>query len=222
MQRGDDFIIRVYSRLLRLYPQRFRAEFADEMLDVFALACEEAQHQGRMATLGLVVGELQDLPLSVMREHVRERRNRQEDILEVGMMLLPNAVERTRFCARSLLVIFAAYCFFVLIPFFTLGVHLMPTEFVYSGSVYSAAYPLYDPSKPPGSYFYLIAIFMLVISPVFMMIFGGLLAVSLPRAWKYLRQSQRLLGSAALIASLSILLFTFSTLGRNAFLWLLD
>ena len=38
MKRFPAYCISLHSRLLRLYPARFRAEFADEMRDVFAQA----------------------------------------------------------------------------------------------------------------------------------------------------------------------------------------
>ncbi len=62
---------RVYSGLLRLYPRRFRATFADEMRDVFAQAVSEANS---FRLVELCACELLEMPLSLIREHLRERQ----------------------------------------------------------------------------------------------------------------------------------------------------
>lgn len=59
----------LYARLLRLYPRRFREEFADEMQCVFVEAMMEAAVHGRPAVFAVCLRELQDLPGSLLREH---------------------------------------------------------------------------------------------------------------------------------------------------------
>jgi len=56
-----------YTLLLRLYPRRFRAEFADEMQAVFTEARTEAAAQGRLGVLFL--RELRDAPQSIARAY---------------------------------------------------------------------------------------------------------------------------------------------------------
>ena len=66
---------RVYRVLLVFYPSEFRAEFGEEMQNVFATALTEAQRPSH-ATI-LFTRELRDLPGSVWREHLRARRRSQ-------------------------------------------------------------------------------------------------------------------------------------------------
>jgi hypothetical protein len=65
-------ILALYSRLLRLYPARFRTEFAEEMEQVFGLRLNEVK--GNDALPGWLVVELLDLPFSIILEHWREQR----------------------------------------------------------------------------------------------------------------------------------------------------
>ncbi len=68
-------IIRVYSTLVRLYPQCFRDEFEEETQAVFAvMVTEAAKHGPTLATVCL--RELRDLPGAVIREHRHERKKR--------------------------------------------------------------------------------------------------------------------------------------------------
>jgi hypothetical protein len=65
---------RVYRVLLAFYPSGFRAEFGDEMQDVFATALTEAQRRGGELPWRLFWCEIRGWPGSVLREHLRERR----------------------------------------------------------------------------------------------------------------------------------------------------
>jgi len=55
-------VARVYALLLRLYPRRFRAEFAEEMQAVFAEAMAEATERGVAAFIAVCLGEMRDMP----------------------------------------------------------------------------------------------------------------------------------------------------------------
>ena len=68
-------LIGCYLWSLRLYPAAFRAEFGDEMANVFSEALAEAQKKGSVPVLILFLRELRDLPASLWRE---QRRHRQE------------------------------------------------------------------------------------------------------------------------------------------------
>lgn len=70
------FIIWIYEQCLQLYPSAFQGEFADEMRTVFALNVHEAARQGDLSLIETIARELRDLPLSLLREHQRERRRR--------------------------------------------------------------------------------------------------------------------------------------------------
>ena len=65
---------RFYHALLTLYPSEFRAEFGDEMQDVFATALTEAQRRGGQLPWRLFWCEIRGWPGSVLREHLRARR----------------------------------------------------------------------------------------------------------------------------------------------------
>jgi hypothetical protein len=60
---------RLYITLLRLYPLCFQREFAEEMLAVFVEALSEARKQSIAASLIVVVRELRDLPVCLVREY---------------------------------------------------------------------------------------------------------------------------------------------------------
>ena len=64
-----DFLVKVYSALLHLYPTAFREEFGAEMLAVFAEAQASSAAQGWLKSLRLFVHELIDLPASLLRQH---------------------------------------------------------------------------------------------------------------------------------------------------------
>lgn len=68
------FILWIYEQCLQLYPPGFRAEFADEMRTIFALNVHDAARQGDLSLIETIAHELRDLPVSLLREHQRERR----------------------------------------------------------------------------------------------------------------------------------------------------
>ena len=59
---------RAYAWLLRLYPRSFRAEYGDEMQDVFSSALAEASAHGFRLAAAVWLRELRDLPLNLVRE----------------------------------------------------------------------------------------------------------------------------------------------------------
>lgn len=69
-------ITRVYRVLLALYPSGFRAEFGEEMQDVFATALTEVQHPGGEQPWRLFWREIRDWPGPVLHEHLRARRRK--------------------------------------------------------------------------------------------------------------------------------------------------
>jgi hypothetical protein len=65
---------RVYGVLLAFYPSEFRAEFDEEMQDVFTTVLTEAQHRGGERSWRLFWREIRGWPGSVLQEYLRARR----------------------------------------------------------------------------------------------------------------------------------------------------
>jgi hypothetical protein len=61
--------IKLYSALIRLYPYRFRTEFAGEMEMIFADLLTEATQAGIGSVITLFWREFRDLPTNLLREH---------------------------------------------------------------------------------------------------------------------------------------------------------
>lgn len=76
MKNIFDTLTTLYARLLRLYPRRFRDEFAEEMQIVFQDSVKEAVVNGMLSMIFICVRELGGLPLNVLREfwHELERK----------------------------------------------------------------------------------------------------------------------------------------------------
>lgn len=74
MKTSPSFPVRMYALILKLYPRRFRAEFGEEMQDVFAETCA-AGHSGGLR-LNILLRELAHLPASLLYairwSHVRK------------------------------------------------------------------------------------------------------------------------------------------------------
>ncbi|MCJ7661905.1 MAG: hypothetical protein MUO67_22395 [Anaerolineales bacterium] len=64
-----NIIKHLYTALLRLYPPRFRAEFAEEMQEVFVDAMIEARERSVSAVFQIITRELKDMPMSLGREY---------------------------------------------------------------------------------------------------------------------------------------------------------
>lgn len=69
MQSAIDFGKHVYTALLRLYPPSFRAEFADEMQEVFVDAMIEARERSVSAVFRIITREIKDMPMSLGRQY---------------------------------------------------------------------------------------------------------------------------------------------------------
>lgn len=60
-------LIRLYAFTLRLYPRSFRAAFADEMRDVFAMTVREAVMSNKWSLLVVLWREAISLPVNIVR-----------------------------------------------------------------------------------------------------------------------------------------------------------
>jgi hypothetical protein len=89
----------LYPHLLKLYPGRFYATFAEEMVDVFTLSVQETAQQGIIPLLRLLVSELAELPVTLIAERVYERRKRSMMLLEHGTS---REIHFARWIARGL------------------------------------------------------------------------------------------------------------------------
>jgi hypothetical protein len=71
----DPWLVRlcrkIFAFALRVYPARFRGEFADEMQQVFANACRDVYHdRGVLGLMGLCVYTTFDLGITAMKEQI--------------------------------------------------------------------------------------------------------------------------------------------------------
>ena len=66
MIRGPQLVATLHLWLTRCYPRSFRAEFEDEMAEVFAEAAENAARCGRAHLLWITIRELRDWPWATL------------------------------------------------------------------------------------------------------------------------------------------------------------
>jgi MFS family permease len=106
MSRVRQLALQVYARLLRLYPRRFYQTFAAEMEEIFALAVADAAQGGRSAVVRLLMGELADLPVNLIVEHVYERR---KGLMQLLRYDTEREVQWIRWLARGLSLLFSGF-----------------------------------------------------------------------------------------------------------------
>ncbi len=215
MRRYNDFVIQFYTRLLRLYPPQFRADYADEMRDVFAQAVQE--NENTLSALSLVLAEVRDLPVRLVQEHFAERRKRVL-LANTGVIMMESglSVQIFRFFSRSLFVVLAVFAVMVVLPFFALGLQAQTQMEVISGSLDPEAFPPYggSPNLLPK-----VAVLVLLAAPVWNAIFGVGVLVMLGIFWKRLSSHYRLLGIVAVLAAIAPTLFLLSPEGINVASW---
>ena len=79
MRRNLRFIIeRLYLGMLFFYPDRFRANFGDELQDIFLTVVDEAEEAGNNKLLAIYINELKSLAVSIVRERWHEYRSRKK------------------------------------------------------------------------------------------------------------------------------------------------
>jgi hypothetical protein len=110
------------------------------------------------------------------------------------------------------------YVLLIVLPFYVYGLHLLP----------NADGGLYDPKGMPlysggfGSSLRLIAILTMVLFPLTCVSFGGIGLLTLLRRWQALSRWERYMGIIVLSASVALLLFTVSPMGRVIGRWFMD
>ncbi|MGE5265014.1 MAG: hypothetical protein ACM3S0_16660 [Acidobacteriota bacterium] len=117
---------RVYASLLYLYPRVFRDEFAEEMLKTFADMATEASQGGELRLLAFCWREFRDLPIAVVREHLRERGNMKSRTGEVRG--LPSVSSLGMFSAAAPFLLFALIA---VINMLHLGANAVPDWLAY-------------------------------------------------------------------------------------------
>jgi hypothetical protein len=108
----------LFSALLRFYPSEYRQEFAEEMQEVFSQAITDASRSGSFSLVSLLINELLDLPVSVLRVH--------RQIRSTSTVSTPTAksVAPLELSWRELLVALAVF----LLPAMMILVNLMITK----------------------------------------------------------------------------------------------
>lgn len=79
------FITHIYVGLLNLYPNRFRAEFGEEMQAVFSEVAQEAAAAGKKRLAIIFMRELLDFPIGLIREHWLELVHRKDSAMSMGI-----------------------------------------------------------------------------------------------------------------------------------------
>jgi len=78
MRRATQLLVRLYGRVLTLYPRSYRQRHDTEMQCVFELTADRADRHGLLSLLKLCLRELWDLPGAIAYEHWRETRRNEE------------------------------------------------------------------------------------------------------------------------------------------------
>jgi hypothetical protein len=68
--------------LLKLYPRKFYADFAQEMLEVFSMKMDELAQRGSGHVLSCLLTELAELPVALIGQHIYQRKKRIMAFLE--------------------------------------------------------------------------------------------------------------------------------------------
>jgi hypothetical protein len=221
MKPSREIALWLYTRLLRCYPARFRADYGDEMRQVFADAVGEAGDG--LAVLGILAGELRDLPMSAAREHLRERE--QAAAFATGGVMniaMARPMRTLNISAWSALGVCAVYGLLVVLPFFALGLHLEPANAVRGGMFDPKGYAFYSSDQTYPNPLLILTILVMLVTPIWTVIWGSVAALTLGKYWRLLRGNQRFLGGLALLASVSLIAFVFSPFGRLVMTWLID
>jgi hypothetical protein len=232
MRRFQHSIIDIYTRLLRLYPPQFRADFADEMQDVFAQAVSETTDT--IALLSLLTSELRDLPVSLIREHLRERHYRMPDII---------TSDRSRLLYRTSvvvsLVMVGLYSLIVIRPVIALNLDKAGAASVMRGDLnvhhYVAEgffnYHVLAP-RDEGTLrgflqrdtlqallMALIAYAIIYTSPLWLTISSGILTLNLGIHGRQMQSRRRIFGGLALVANTLLIVFLVSPTGHLVLHW---
>ncbi len=127
-----------------------------------------------------------------------------------------------RVLIAALLLVMGLYLLLVVAPFFAYGLHLQDAAQVAGGAFDPKGYPLFQGSGASGNWLNVLAILSFIALPVVTIGAGGLLIVSLHRAWPRLGRQARIVISMVLALAAILMLVYFSPLGRLIGAWLVD
>jgi hypothetical protein len=113
MNQPIEALVRLYRAALRLYPAAYRAQFGDELVEVFEQSLQEAGARGSHRLLARLSHELCDLPGVLLRVHLFRR------LPEMDIQLFPHTVDRAPWGAAllSLLPLLLAGPFFLIMSY---------------------------------------------------------------------------------------------------------
>lgn len=222
MTRLSRSMMWLYSQLLRLYPTRFHNEFADEMRAVFRQSVQKSGDS--LSLIGLVAGELRDLPVNLLREHIHERRAKTLiTIIEEKIMAEAIVPMRAfRGLSWTLLTIFILYCLLIPLLYFYNGLNQVSWEMLTSGLYDPKGYPPFVYEGVVGDGLQLLGLLVVIMGLPTIAAMAGVLGLTLRRHWHQLQQKQRLLGSAAVMIAVFMLGITVSPFGRTLIVWFMD
>jgi hypothetical protein len=213
-----DFALRFYRGMLRLYPPQFRADYADEMQEVFRQAL--AENENSLLLMHLLLAEIRDLPVSVLREHWRERQTQSVwQYQESSFMKRLYSPRLLRFCAVMILMLCGLYGLSVVSAYFAFDIHIHSLQNSYEWWYDYDNNPAFISRQLPIGLFVLI-LYLLII-PV-MVVFGGALGLNVLGRWRTLAFHERRLTMIAFIAVIFVLLSWFTPLGTIGSLWFYD
>jgi hypothetical protein len=219
MRQAAQTLYLLYGYLLRLYPPQFRAEFADEMRDVFAQRLRETHSIWTFAAV--ILSELSDLPFSLIREHFREAHQKADIALQESILMRRSyfSPRLFRWCIITLFAIFVLYVCSATAAYFVFD--LRHNDLYKAGEWWYAVadQPNYIGNIIPLT---LVGMFLWVCSPMLIVLAGGLLLIMLWRQWPGLSRRLRRMAIAALLVGSAVFFTMGSPIGYMAALWLYD
>lgn len=204
----------LYEVLLRLYPARFRAEFGDEMRATFAQVIQEQTGSSRVFHILI---ELRDFPISVLREHIAERRRKELSMEQAQISHNPFTY---RFCLTIITILLLSIVVFTILPFYAFGLHNQPTNEITGGHFDPKGMAFYQ--TPLGTLVYLLGIIMFIATPIFLTAFVPIMLMSMARNWNMLTWRWQAYGAGLLVVCAAIVLFLYAGTGRLILIWFMD
>lgn len=212
---------RIYRRLLRLYPASFQAEFSDEMFGVFASGLRVAEAQGSAAVFAFWMREM----LSLLLQSWKERRLERTMWLQTAPAISPihymsQYVFSVRRCRIGGLGISALFALCVVVPFYTLGLHLLPVGYAANGAYDPKGYPFFQTDF--GGYVRLIGLMVAVFGRFLLPLLALRILISTLMHWHRLKHFQRCGVFISLLVIIGVFAFMFSEPGWTIVRWYLD
>jgi hypothetical protein len=213
-----DFALRLYSEMLRLYPARFQAEYADEMCDVFGQVVDE--NENILSLLRLLLAEVRDLPISALREHWRERQLQPiGHYQESRLMKRLYSPRLLRFCALAILALGGLYGLSVVSAYFAFDMQHHSLQNSEEWWYTIANNPTFISNHLPIELIVLI-IYLLIMPTI--VIFGSALGLNALGRWRGLALHERRLALLALGMGLLVLISLNTPIVYIGGLWFYD